>query len=130
MEPGTAYPPAADFTQYAFPPFSSAVRGFLNDLYDDGLSLRGAPGSSGTPRLAVKSVDLAASPPKVVLLNCPTKDGRHLFDVDTGKVSAKQQPVGSVPTPYLITVTMVQKDGHWGVQTNSPDSSKTCTPPT
>lgn len=129
VEKDAKYPPAADFAQHAFPPFSSSVRGFLNDLSDDGLSLRGPTGSSGTPRLAMKSVDLAASPPKVVLLNCPTKDVRKLVDVDTGKVSEKQQPVGSVPTPYLLTVTVVQKDGRWGVQATTPDATKTCTAP-
>jgi hypothetical protein len=119
---GSQYPPAADFEKYSFDPARARYLAYVSALAESGVTFRGTPPS---PRVKVISVEPDAKPyPVVTLTDCrtPAPDWRGYRD-------DKPLPVASaaVPPPYLITAKVIFYEDHWGVQSTSTDTSKTCT---
>lgn len=119
---GSQYPPAADFEKYSFDPARARYLAYVSALAESGVTFRGTPPS---PRVRVISVEPDAKPyPVVTLTDCrtPAPDWRGYRD-------DKPLPVASasVPPPYLITAKVIFYKRHWGVQSTSTDTSKTCT---
>jgi hypothetical protein len=120
---GEAYPPAADFTRFSFDPVQSQYTAFLASMAADGVRYRGNP---PTPRVTVTKVELEAKPyPTVILHDCqsPAPDWRA-YVTDTGELVPR--PSTTIQPPYLVTAKMIFYRGHWGLQSTSTDSSRTC----
>lgn len=121
---GGSYPPASDFTRYAFDPMLTQENAYIASLAASNQAFRGTPPA---PRLRVVETELDAKPyPTVVLTNCPTPAPTWIaYDTKTGKPVS--YAATKVPPPYLSTVTLIFYKGHWGVQKTSVDSRQTCT---
>lgn len=119
---GSAYPPEADFARYSFDPALAEYDAYVSALAETGVTFRG---TSPTPRVKVISVRPDAKPyPLVTLTDCqtPAPDWK-------GYRKGKPLPLASTTAdpPYLITAKVIFYEGHWGVQSTSADTSKTCT---
>ena len=123
---GQKYPPAADFTRFAFDPARGQANASIASLGEQGLLFKGDPGH---PRVKVAAIQTDAKPyPKVVLKDCPTPTPRlRIYDAKTGKDMTQSLPPGTQPTPYLSTVEVIYYQGRWGVSTIVADTSRTCT---
>jgi hypothetical protein len=121
---GSAYPAAADFTQYTWDPLRAQVTAQLVASNRFGIAYRGTPPA---PRITSVELRLNSHPyPSVVLTNCDTPAPTwEAFDPATGQ---RLSTTGaSVPPPYQTTITVILYQGRWGVQSISADTSRTCT---
>lgn len=111
---------------YAFDPLRGQLTGYLVSLSTQGVAWRGSPPQ---PRVSVVSVKSSASPwPQVMLSDCPTPAPTwQEYVVKTGKVVPPAPSQVTVPPPYRIAVELIFYQGHWGVRSTTPDTSRTCT---
>ena len=121
---GGTYPAAADFARFSFDPARAIYVGYIAGLAAQGVQFRGTPPE---PRVRVVSVEPGAKPyPLVMLSDCQTLTSDwNEYVTATGK----RVPVASasVPPPYEITAKVVYYKGHWGLQSTTTDTSRTCT---
>jgi hypothetical protein len=121
---GENYPPDADFGRFSFDPVRATYTGFISGLAAQGVQFRGTP---PTPRVTVISVEPTAEPyPVVTLRDCqtPAPDWNE-YVVSTGKQVPRAS--STVQPPYEITAKVILYKGHWGVQSTTTDTSRTCT---
>lgn len=111
---------------YTFDPLRGQLTGYLVSLSTQGVAWRGSPPQ---PRVSVVSVKPTASPwPQVMLSDCPTPAPTwQEYVVKTGKVVPPAPSQVTVPPPYRIAVEVIFYQGHWGVRSTTPDTSRTCT---
>lgn len=123
---GDPNPKGGDFRPYSFDPAQGQIISYVFSLTEDGIEYRGTP---PTPRVSVVSAQLAAKPyPTVTLTDCPTAPPSwNAYYRATGKPTVDKP--GQVPPPYLVTVTVIFYEKHWGVQKLAPNASRTCTAP-
>jgi hypothetical protein len=120
----STYPASADFTRYSFDPIRAQYVAYLGSLAQQGVRFSGTP---PVPRVEVSRVSASATPyPTVSLTDCQASDTDwHAVVTETGR------RVPDVPTtvaaPYLITAKLIYFQGHWGLQSTSTDTSRTCT---
>lgn len=120
---GSKTPPDADFGRWSYDPFEETMSVYIASLSKKGLAYRGVPVRH---RVHVRRVDLEARPySKVLLEDCPTDSPSwHEYVVATGRVVPYTKP--AVKPPYLISITMIRVNNHWGATRVTPDTSKTC----
>lgn len=120
---GGKYASDADFTKFAFDPMLTQENAYIESLSQQGEAFRGTPPS---PRISIKQTNLTAKPyPTVVLTNCPESASAWVaYEVATGEPVPFTSP--KVKPPYLSTVTLIYYKDHWGIQSTSVDSSRTC----
>lgn len=111
-------------SQLTFDPARGQQLGYLVSLVQQGVAWRGRP---PTPRVSVLAESLAGKPyPTVTLADCPTPAPHWAeFVVKTGTKVATVP--GAAAPPFTITVVVIYDQGHWGVQSATPDTRKTCT---
>jgi hypothetical protein len=121
---GQSWPTGADFTKYSFDPIRASYEAYIWSLRAEGVEFRGTPDTS---HVSVKSINLGASPwPLVTLTDCQTGGDWNAYVIKTGK-KLSLAGNGSAPPPYLITAKIIYFDGHWGLQSNTADKTRTCT---
>lgn len=118
------YPQAADFARFSFDPVRATYTGFISGLAAQGVQFRGTP---PTPRVSVISVEPEASPyPVVTLRDCQTPAPEwNEYEVATGKQVLRAS--ANVPPPYEITAKVIFYKEHWGLQSTTTNTSRTCT---
>jgi hypothetical protein len=121
---GSTYAPAADYALYSFDPMRTQTSAYLAGLAEQKAKFRGS--TPPTPRVRVKSVELDTKPyPTVMLTDCqsPTSDWDE-YDQAGNRVP--NAPATASP-PYLVTAKMIYYKDHWGLQSTTADTSRTCT---
>jgi hypothetical protein len=121
---GSAYPETADYTRYSFDPIRAQTGAYLAGLAQQQVTFRGT--TPPVPRVQVTSVALDAKPyPAVTLTDCqllaPDWD-----EYDQAGHRVPDAPASAAP-PYLITAKMIFYKSHWGLQSTTADTSRTCT---
>jgi hypothetical protein len=120
---GSTYPPKADYSRYSFDPIRAQTSAYLAGLVEQRVKFRGTP---PVPRVRIQSIDLDAKPhPSVVLTDCQSSASDwDEYDLDGSRVPLAS---ASAPPPYLITATLIYFNGHWGLQSTTADTGRTCT---
>ena len=120
---GQPHPPGADFTKHSFDPLRAEYASYIADLNRQGVEFRG---TAPTPDVEVADIDMLAKPyPTVMLTDCPQESADwQSYQKANSKVvpTVPQTP----PPPYEITSKVIYYDGRWGVQSATPDTSRTC----
>lgn len=123
---GNPYVKGGDFRPYSFDPAQAQMISYLFSLTEGGIEYKG---TAPSPRTSVVSAELTAKPyPTVILTDCPTAPSSwNAYYRATGKPTTSKP--GQVKPPYLVTVTVIFYEKHWGVQKLTPNASRTCTAP-
>ena len=120
---GSTYPAAADYTRYSFDPIRAQTSAYLAGLAEQKVRFKGTPPA---PRVRIQSIDLDAKPhPSVMLTDCQ-KPGSDWEEYDDAGHRVPDAPASASP-PYLVTATMIYYKDHWGLQSTTADTSRTCT---
>lgn len=117
-------PRGADFTRHSFDPARTTYLGYIAGLKAQGVQFRGAPPQ---PRIRVAKVETSAKPyPTVTLTDCQSPAPTwNEYVVESGK--RVPAVTASVLPPYEITARMIFYRQHWGLQSVTTDTSRTCT---